>query len=195
MSVKDSGQSTTFNPKKEILFKKPLPPTYLNGNERYKKGSKYLIRSCLNRNSLHVFDHTDQTIHRMAIDVEHIEYDSMPKTDFEYKVADIDEFCKKYQKKEVPHENMSFAIFNVTGNDETNEYNENFRILVPSKRDGYKEDANGKVQFVNYSSKTEYQSEYGAEIMTKDELIREWCEMFFRPNTVTERSTCIFNIV
>lgn len=188
MSIQESEQSTMFNPKKKIVFNKPLPPTSLSGNERYKKGAKYLIRSCFNRNSSHVFSHSDCSEQKISDDTESNECYAVPNLDIEYKIEKFDEFTKQHQKVAASKENMSFNIFNLTGRNNIDEYNETLRLLVPTKLDAYKTNDNGEVQLVNYSAKIEFQSEYGAEKMTKDELIREWCELYFRPKTITERS-------
>lgn len=187
MSVKESANSTIFNPIKRIVFNKPLPPTYLSGNERYKKGAKYLIRSCFNRYSQNVYHHSKQSEQNLNIDAEAIEYSSSLKANIEYKVTTFDEFVKKYQKQEIPKENMSFTIFNVTGYDDMEDTNETIKVLVPTKLDAYDRDENQEVQFMNYSAKIEFQAEYGAEEMTKAELIQEWCDLYFRQNTITQR--------
>ncbi|CAO1416336.1 unnamed protein product [Diamesa tonsa] len=40
---------------------------------------------------------------------------------------------------------------------------------------------------LNISIKMEYQTKYGAETMSKDELLNEWCRQYFNPNSLTSR--------
>lgn len=188
MSVKEPAHSTMFDSIKRIFFNKPMPPTYMSGNERYNKGAKYLIRSCLNRNSKYLYNHYDQIEQKINFDECAGEFDSVPNTNIEYKVSNIDEFTEKHKKTETIMGNMTFTIFNVTGrNDDNDEAKETLKILVPTKLDAYKKDEHDSVQFLNYTAKIEFQAEYGAEVMTKEELIREWCELYFRPHSLTER--------
>lgn len=192
MNVKDSAQSTVFNPRKEILFEKPLPKSYLSGNERHNNGAKYLIHSCLNRNPLHVFNHTEQIEKSTAIITEDMECDSKATDDIEYKISTSEEFMKNHSKIETSYANKTFSIFNVNGYDNTEDESETFKILVPTKQAAYQKNDNGKIQFLNYSPKIEFQCEYGAEVMRKDELICEWCDLYFRPDTITERGLFVF---
>lgn len=175
MTVRESAKSTPFYPKKEIIFEKPLPPMCLSGNERYHKGAKYLIYSCLN-----------QAETENSIDTE----TETPSDSgcIEYKICSNDEFIRQYPKNECCYENRTFTIVEISGCDDIECDEETFRILIPNKQATYKKnDDNGEIQFVNFSPKIEFQAEYGAEIMTKDELLQEWCNLFFRPKACTER--------
>ncbi|XP_055306386.1 uncharacterized protein LOC129570703 [Sitodiplosis mosellana] len=185
MTVKESALSTVFNPKKEIICEKPLPPAYLSGNDRYKKGAKYLLHSCFNANALYVYNHNEKIESRTSTQA--IECDSNTSTAIEYKVSNCDEFIRNHARGEDSYGNMTFTIFDVKGYNSADDINESFKILVPTKQAAYKKDSNGEIKFINWSPKIEFQAEYGVEVMRKDELISEWCELYFRPNTSTER--------
>lgn len=187
ISVRNSAQSNVFNQKNEIIFEKPLPKSYYSGNERFKIGSKYLLRSCFNQNALHVFNHNEQIEKRTAIHTKNIELNAETSGNFEYKVSNSDEFIRNHSKIDDSYANMSFSIFNISGLDNMEDGSEAFKILVPAKQDAYKKNENDEIRFLNYSPKIEYQYEYGAEVMGKDELICEWCDLYFRPDTITER--------
>lgn len=190
MTVQDSVKSTLFHTKQKIIFEKPLPPTHLNGNERYRNGAKYLLYSCSIQNSSYYFNCNDQT--ETKIDIEPAippELESRVNESTEYKISSTDEFIRKYPKREYCYGNRAFTILKLSGRDDTeSDDDETFKILIPAKLTAYqKTDANDQIQFVNFSPKIEFQAEYGAEVMTKDELLQEWCNLFFRPKTCTER--------
>lgn len=187
ISVRNSAQNNVFNQKNEIIFEKPLPKSYYSGNERFKIGSKYLLLSCFNQNSLYMFDHNGQIEKTTTIHTKNIELDSRINENIEYKVSSLDEFIKNHSKIEDSYANMTFSIFNVNGCDNMDDVSETFKILVPAKQNAYKKNENDEIKFINYSSKIEYQCEYGAEVMGKDELICEWIDLYFRPDTITER--------
>lgn len=193
MSVKESAQSDTFNQKNEIIFEKPLPPIYLSGNERYKKGAKYVLQSCFNQNSLSVFNHNSQTEIKTNVDsqIQTRQIDDQINepilNTLEYKISKNDEFIVNHSKSECSYENMSFSIIDVIGSENSDDGDETFRLLISAKQSAYKKDENGEIAFVNYSPKIEFQAEYGAETMRKDELIHEWCDLYFGPHTSTER--------
>lgn len=192
MTVRESAMSTTFNPKKEVIFEKPLPPTYLSGNERHKKGAKYLLHSCLNQHPSCVYSHNDHTEKETGVDsVQDSDPTHGPETEVEYKISSCDEFMKKLAKSECSYENMTFTIIDIIGCEDSENDGETFKILVPAKQAAYNKKGDDGIEFVNYAAKIEFQAEYGAEVMTKDELIREWCDLFFRPKTNTERSMSI----
>ncbi|XP_055701537.1 uncharacterized protein LOC129800857 [Phlebotomus papatasi] len=60
------------------------------------------------------------------------------------------------------------------------------RILVKFHQDGVVLGDDGE-EAINFSLKIEYQTEFGAEEMTIEELIREWCQQTFNPNSRTLR--------
>lgn len=194
MSIKESTRSNIFNSKREITIEKPLPPITLSGNERYKNGAKYLLNACLNQNALRVYSHSSKTeiethLHEIPCEYEHEHQNDIQisNNQMDYKISKNEEFLKNYPKSECSYENMTFTVFDVTGIENSDTDSETFRILVTAKQNAYKKNEHDEIEFVNYSPKIEYQAEYGAETMTKNELIQEWCDLYFRPNTCTER--------
>lgn len=188
MTVRDSAKSTTFQPKKEIIFDKPLPPMRLSGNERYHKGAKYLLYSCLNQCDTEYATGTETEPLGIQSKASDLDVQTM-----EYKICSSDEFIKRFPKNECCYENRTFTVIEVRGCDDGEDDEGSFRVLVPSKHaTSKKNDETGEIQFVNFSPKIEFKAEYGAEVMTKDELLGEWCNLFFRPNTCTERGLFFF---
>lgn len=191
MTVRESGKSTPFHPKKEIIFEKPLPPMRLSGNERHHKGAKYLIYSCLNETS------AENCTENRAETLELQSRTGDPDVaSIEYKICSNDEFIRQYPKQECSYENRSFTIIEISRCDDSENDEEMFKILIPHKHAAStKNDETGDIQFVNFSTKIEFQAEYGAEVMTKAELLEEWCNLFFRPETCTERGLLFFQII
>lgn len=185
MTVKESALSTVFYPKKAIVCEKPLPLPYLSGNDRYKKGAKYLLYSCFHANTSRVYDYNEKT--ERKISPEAVEGDYNADVTIEYKVANFDEFLRNHARVDHSYGNMTFTIFDVKGHNDSDDTTDSFNILVPTKQATYTKDCNDEIKFINLSPKIEFQAEYGAEMMTKDELISEWCELYFRPNTNTKR--------
>lgn len=191
MSVRDSKTSTVFNPKKEIHFQKPLPSLYLSGNARYKKGAKYLLRSCFSQNSSHILDRSNNMESDIGIVTESAKCNSNENNTEKYQLHHFDRFMEMYfgkkMIKKLSSANVTFTVFEMVGGADENDA-ETFRILIPSKQDAYKRNQNDEICFINLSAKIEFQSEYGVEELTKDELICEWCDLYFRPDSITERS-------
>lgn len=161
-----------------IIFEKPLPPLYRSGSARYKMGAKYAVRSCLARSANNVCD---------TIEIDGGLPENATST---YKLEQFDAYLKSYHDKQPKADTMKgnklFNIFQI-GGDENEIGAETYRVLVTSKQDAYKTCPDGKTVFINYSPKIELQAEYGGEVMTKNELIREWCDLYFRPESITER--------
>lgn len=105
-------------------------------------------------------------------------------TSTEYKITTIDEQTKSiFQKLKRFRENhgLKHNVCNLEKGTES------FKILL-QKLTHYcmENDQNIKVA-VNLSIKMEYQTKYGAEKMSKDELLHEWCHQRFNPNSITCR--------
>lgn len=178
MSVDESSQSV-----KTVIFGKPMPPFYLSGVKRYRKGAKYVIRSCFTRRAS---DSND-------CDGGVIDAGLSGNSTVAYKLMEFDEFIRSHQpdiQAKKTKANRFFRIFDFSGNADDDEI-ETFRVLIPAKQDTCRRDASGDITLVNLSAKIEFQAEYGAEVMTKGELIREWCNLYFRPGSVTERGNFI----
>lgn len=189
MSVRESALSA----KKQTVLEKPLPPSYLSGNERYRIASKYMVRSTFRQNTLHVLNRSDNIESKTSVETNVIECSSSGQSQVEYKAFDFDTYIEKFREKTPPKsfstENKSYSIVEIHGCGEDDESGPvRFKLLIPFKQDAYKRNVDGNIQFVNLSPKIEYQAEYGAEMMTKNELIREWADQYFRFNSVvTER--------
>lgn len=102
----------------------------------------------------------------------------------EYKAIGFDEFLQQLEENRKPvdpvQRNVSLQLWNLQDGDEQ------CRILVRTRTDCY--ESLRKVKFyINISIKLEYQTEFGAEQMTKSELIREWTRQRLRPNSKTLR--------
>ncbi|CAO1412255.1 unnamed protein product [Diamesa serratosioi] len=104
------------------------------------------------------------------------------KTSTEYKITSIDDQTKSiFKKLKQLRETSENNIWNLEkGTDK-------FKILFQQKTQYYmKNELNIKVP-VNLSIKIEYQLKYGAEKMSKEELLSEWCHQRLIPNSVTCR--------
>lgn len=178
ITVHVSKTNAIFESDRVIIFEKRLPPCYRSGNARYRTGAKYAVRSCLART---VDDGCD------AIDINGGLAENATST---YKLNEFDEYLKLNQDKESKADaikaNKLLNIFEISGNVDEG-VTDTYRVLITSKQDAYKLCPNGEMVYINYSPKIELQAEYGGEIMTKNELIREWCDLYFRPNSIIER--------
>lgn len=184
MTVNDTASSTILNPIKQITFEKPLPPLYLSGNERKMRGNKYVMRTTVCPQHTGSFCHSTKTISDPVSDSDEV-IECTTSNDNQYKLHTIDEICEKYSTECDPIANgsWSFRIWNIS-----NIANDSIRLMVPAKTDAFRVGENvADIEMVNLSSKLEFQAEYGAEVMTKAELLREWCHQYFRPGSVTVR--------
>lgn len=183
MAVKDAGSSTILNPTKEITFKKPLPPLYLPGNDRRMIGNKYVLRTTVCPKHTSAFSHsTKATIDSVTSSDEVIE--CATAIDNPYKLHTIDDMAAKHLEGIDPvfGGNCSFRIWALSNGNDT------IRLMIPAKTDAFRIGGNGTdIEMVNLSSKSELQAEFGAEVMTKAELLREWCHQYFRPDSITLR--------
>lgn len=186
MTVQDSASSTMFDQKKRIILEKPLPPLYLSGKARYQKGAKYLLRSRFGRISKTDFSRIEKIDECTGLTsdahMSHIEYKAIPFDDF------MEKYNENVRKSNDSRENAKFSIFEVSGKSESGDIdNETFRVLISTKQDVQRQQADGDSEFIYLAPKIEHQPEYGCEVMTKNELLREWCQLFFKPGTTVER--------
>lgn len=181
MSIKEAGAISLFGSNRTVVLEKPLAPLYISGNKRHRIGAKYVTRFCFTRKA-----NECNTCDENVIDGRFDENSTFP-----YKVEKFDEFMQMYNAKHpemnAHNANTFFRVFELTG-DVDEDAAETHRVLITSKQDAYKKNVLDKRIFVNFSPKIEFQAEYGAETMSKNELIREWCDLYFRPDSVTERS-------
>lgn len=183
MEVKDGSSSSILNPTKAVTFEKPLPPLYLSGNERKTLGSKYVLRTTVCPPHTSAFCHSTKTTSDPVTNSDEVIECGTP-SDNEYELHTVDEIAAKHSEGSDPMSvgNCSFRIWNLSNGHST------IRLMVPAKSDafrvGKKEE---EIEMVNLSSKLEFQAEYGAEVMTKFQLLREWCHQYFRPDSITVR--------
>lgn len=105
-------------------------------------------------------------------------------TSTEYKITTIDEQTKSIFQKLKRFREIHGPNNNVWNLEKDTE---SFKILLQKSTSYFREnDLNIKVP-VNLSIKMEYQTKYGAEKMSKDELLHEWCHQRFNPNSITCR--------
>lgn len=198
INVQDTASRTIYEENKRIIFEKPLPALYLSGNARYRKGAKYLLRSHFNPISKMDFNHIQKMdkCTTVASDLSK-QCETKDMNHIEYKAILFDDFMKNYNqnvpKSNASRENVKFSIFEVSGTSECGNRmdNETFRVLISSKQDVYRQKTDDDLQFIHLVPKIERQPEYGCEVMTKNELLHEWCHLFFKPGTTIERGNNI----
>lgn len=117
-----------------------------------------------------------------------LDEEDVPK-EIEYKIVEFDEYLVNNKITEKMEEetgrNYSYRLWKIREDDL------DIKLLVKTNQDGCDKDEDGNYKFVNLSTKIEFKSEFGAEKMSREELIREWCNSYFRPETVTQRGKFI----
>ncbi|CAO1379659.1 unnamed protein product [Diamesa hyperborea] len=105
-------------------------------------------------------------------------------TSTEYKISTID-----YQTKSIFQKLKRFREVHDPKNNVWNltKGTESFKILLRKNTHYYMENVKNMKVPVNISIKMEYQTKYGAEKMSKDELLNEWCHQYLNPNSITCR--------
>uniref|UniRef100_A0A1Q3F2F7 Putative nmda receptor-regulated protein 2 c-terminus n=1 Tax=Culex tarsalis TaxID=7177 RepID=A0A1Q3F2F7_CULTA len=152
-----------------VFIEKKLQPVRMLTHERNVQAHKYLVRSFM-------------TI--VKKEGAKPEQESEPNVKIEYKAVGFDEYLQQLEVTRKPSEpvqrNVSLQLWNLQDGDDQ------YRFLVRTRTDCY--ESLRKVKFyINISIKLEYQTEFGAEQMTKSELIREWTRQRLRPNSKTLR--------
>lgn len=187
VSVRNGKSSSILNPVKEVAFEKPLPPLYLSGHERAARGHKYVLRSIVCPPGASSFSHSTK-IESVPMNNFDEEIECAVSGASDYKLQTVEEFAAKYSERSdrMACVNYSFRIWNMSDGSET------IRVMVPAKTDAFQvNEVDGDVEMVNLSSKVEFQAEYGAEEMSRAQLLREWCHQYFRPDSVTMRCKSI----
>lgn len=103
-----------------------------------------------------------------------------------YKVWHYEEYLNKFTdpvstNNSTADSNHIRRLWNIRHN------NVDCRLVIDNSQDFCEKQVDGRVTFINLSPKIEYQCEFGAEQMSVSELISEWCELRFGPNTITHR--------
>ncbi|XP_065075809.1 uncharacterized protein LOC135699461 [Ochlerotatus camptorhynchus] len=158
-----------------ILIGKKFPATKMSTHARNVKAHKYLVRSFMSitkKEATHGLDKKTE------------ERDAKCSKEIDYKVVEFDEYLRLIDAKSKtqyhPHRNSRLQLWKLQDGDDQ------YRFLIRSRMDCY--ESLRKMKFyINISIKLEYQAEFGAEQMTKSELIREWVRQFLRPNSRTLR--------
>ncbi len=112
----------------------------------------------------------------------------------DYKVWPFEEYMEKFSDSNSTHEddrtsdsNHIRRLWNVKRNNV-----DYCKLVIDNSQDYCEKQKDGTVKYINLSPKLEYQCEFGAEQMTLSELITDWCELRFGPNTITHRGNFYF---
>lgn len=108
--------------------------------------------------------------------------ESMP-----YKPMAIEHFAGEAEQ---PSTRWPTSAIIVTLRDRSDNDDSPLRLAVQTQADGVDEREHGTTCAVHISVKPEYQTSFGAEQMTESELIHEWCQLAFYPNSQVERCKC-----
>lgn len=182
------------NHKKVCYFEEILPKTYLSSMERNNKAFEYRVRSaasaphgaatyCLVRNRyLDDINKSSSLIESRAEFTEQIQY----------RLVNFDEYLKnKSHKARYPIGNYSYRLCTLGESGAADGVP--FRLLMRLSQDVCERSSSDEApQFVNLSTKVEYKFEFGAEQMSRSELISEWCDLYFNPGSVTDRGEFFF---
>lgn len=200
-AIQIENEMEIFQQRCLTIFGKPLPPTALTGMEMNKIGFKYTIRASYCPRTEKIYRCKEREVvgndHNPTEEI----FAGENKTKaVEYKVENFDKYLtniyEKHGELQRPNGNTSYAIWQMSemGNETNGTSNSNgMRVLVSFKQDSFQKSLLEPMAFKNYSTKVEYQAEFGAEEMTKSELVREWCRQYFRPNSITERGKCTYH--
>lgn len=177
------------NHKNVCYFEELMPKTSLSGMERNKKAFEYRVRSaasspngtatyCLLRN-------------RYLDDINKISTLTETKQEFnadklEYRLVNFDEYLKNNMKTKYPSGNYSYRLCTLGVTEAAD--GDSLKLMLRTSQDVCERSTNNEApQFVNLSTKVEYKLEFGAEQMSRSELISEWCDLYFSPGSVTDR--------
>lgn len=166
------GSETKF-----LHFKGSFPEAHLlTGYERSRIGGKHLLKSSV-LSSHRSFNCENGKICDKFNESE-IEIDGSQNAP-NYGLVEVD---ASKSKDFSCHFNVAIRISELKSEDKYR------KLLIWTSQNAFRAiEENGAVKFINLSSKIEHQAEYGAEMMAVDELITEWCDLFFCPDTETIR--------
>lgn len=187
--VNNLPTGSVFQRKCRIAISRPLPRLTMNGLEMHKVAFKYLLRTSMIPRIEKMYSCKEKRETKRMQMNDRISVESQ-----EYRCRTFDNYLAqvydKYAAFTVPKGNTMYRVWELSDNQ--SEQN-SMRILVTSKQDAYQPTRDGQYNYINYSSKVEFQNEFGAEQMTKSELLREWCRCYFRPNSTTQRGKIYFH--
>lgn len=168
------------NDVKTIVLSRPLVEQYLSAKQRNDKAYKWRVKASLESTEINktvseeIMSNNDNTFKR------------------EYKLYEFNEYMTMFAKK---HGGSDAGPNNSHSKDnylstlwlmENVESNDGVRLLVRTKLTAV-DTIDEKPIFVNFSTKVEYQVEFGGEQVTASELVREWCRQKFSLDSITER--------
>lgn len=161
------------NKTKMAVIDTPLPPTSLHGYDNNKYAHNCAIKAIFT------------TIRcENALDVRTKKVSSMNTE----RTSKISKYHRRYRLFKLPEEHTEAKDPKNPMNYSYNRWafskrNENLQLLIKSSIDFYEQsDEDAAPKFFNLSTKIEYQSEFGAEEMTEEELVEEWCSIAFQPH-------------
>ncbi|XP_058066868.1 uncharacterized protein LOC131216399 [Anopheles bellator] len=157
-----------------FLVESKLPPLKLSTYDRNAKGHRMLVKSYIK------FLQTDQTVADGASFPK-----SLPSEEQPFRAVPFDEYMQRMASKmstkgSALRENRFYQLWKLK-----EKQDEHF-LLIAFRQDCY-ESLRKLRLFMNISVKLEHQPEFGAEQMTKVELLREWTRQLLRPNSKTLR--------
>ncbi|XP_049547186.1 uncharacterized protein LOC125958104 [Anopheles darlingi] len=172
--------------RKVLTVDSKLPPVKLSTPARNAKAHRLLVKS---------FTTFLQTDHYGTPAVSEGEQKDTPpnaptnqQPEQQYRAVRCDEYMKKVEESvrqaldKRQHENRFYQLWKLT--DEQSD--EEQAVLIDFRQDFYQTLRKTRL-FMNLSVKLEHQPEFGAEQMTKAELLHEWARQLLRPNSKTLR--------
>lgn len=174
-------------------FEELMPKTYLSRMEINKKAFEYRVRSatsspngtatyCLLRNC-----YLDDINKSSSLNETNQE---ITAEQIEYRLVNFDEYLEKNSTKaKYPSGNYSYKLCTLSKAAD----GDSLKLMMRTSQDVCERSSNNdEPQFVNLSTKVEYKPEFGAEQMSRSELISEWCDLYFNTGSVTDRGE-LFN--
>lgn len=169
---------------KTIVLNKPLVEQYLSAKQRNEKAYKWRVKASLR--SAEMYENATEKISNVD--------DAFGR---DYKLYEFNEYLSMFANKSdgpeaQPNNSHKDNYLSTLWILKNGECNDTVRLLVRTKLVAV-DTIDEKPVFVNFSTKVEYQVEFGAEQVTASELVREWCRHKFCPDSITER--CKFDLL
>ncbi|XP_050096816.1 uncharacterized protein LOC126578373 [Anopheles aquasalis] len=172
--------------RKVLIVDSKLPPVKLSTPARNAKGHRLLVKSFT------TFVQTGQPGTSVVSEGEQKDTPTNASTnqpsEQQYKAVRFDEYMQKVDEStrraldKRQHENRFYQLWKLTDEQSDEEQG----VLIDFRQDFYQTLRKTRL-FMNLSVKLEHQPEFGAEQMTKAELLHEWARQLLRPNSKTLR--------